>query len=63
MGIATYIRDITERKIYNDKTKQMAYFDSLTELPNRNSFLKQLEHEIKLKQEKTKLIGYNVSRS
>lgn len=48
LGIATYIRDITERKIYNDKTKQMAYFDSLTELPNRNSFLKQLEHEIKL---------------
>ncbi len=38
LGIATYIRDITERKIYNDKTKQMAYFDSLTELPNRNSF-------------------------
>ncbi len=61
LGIATYIRDVTERKIYNDKTKQMAYFDSLTELPNRNSFLKQLEHEIKLSR-KTNIISYNVSR-
>ncbi|MGO5066756.1 diguanylate cyclase [Clostridium sporogenes] len=57
LGIATYIRDITERKIYNDKTKQMAYFDSLTELPNRNSFLKQLEHEIKLSRKKQTLLA------
>ncbi|KEJ02322.1 diguanylate cyclase [Clostridium botulinum] len=57
LGIATYIRDITERKIYNDKTKQMAYFDSLTELPNRNSFLKQLEHEIKLSKKKQSLLA------
>ncbi len=57
LGIATYIRDITERKIYNDKTKQMAYFDSLTELPNRNSFLKQLENEIKLSRKKQTLLA------
>lgn len=57
LGIATYIRDITERKIYNDKTKQMAYFDSLTELPNRNSFLKQLEHEIKLSRKKQTILA------
>lgn len=57
LGIATYIRDITERKIYNDKMKQMAYFDSLTELPNRNSFLKQLENEIKLSRKKQTLLA------
>lgn len=57
LGIATYIRDITERKLYNDKTKHMAYYDSLTELPNRNSFLRQLDNEIKLSKKKQTLLA------
>ncbi|EJO5347799.1 GGDEF domain-containing protein [Clostridium botulinum] len=57
VGIAIYIRDITEKKIYNDKTKKMAYFDSLTQLPNRNCFLKQLQHEIKLSRKKQTLLS------
>ncbi|GAA0737674.1 diguanylate cyclase domain-containing protein [Clostridium oceanicum] len=44
--IATYIRDITERKKTSDHTKHLAYFDSLTDLPNRNSFNVELKREL-----------------
>lgn len=42
-GIVFNYRDITQQKEINDKIKKMAYYDYLTELPNRRNF----EEEIK----------------
>lgn len=39
-------RDITERKANEDQIKTLAFFDSLTHLPNRRLFLDRLEHAI-----------------
>lgn len=38
--------DITERKEIENHTFQLAYYDPLTELPNRKRFENQLEHEV-----------------
>ncbi|UJP05222.1 MAG: EAL domain-containing protein [Nitrosomonas sp.] len=40
------VRDITDRKDSERKIFNMAYFDNLTGLPNRQSFLERLEGEI-----------------
>jgi len=39
-------RDITERKLFIEKIKKMAYFDYLTGLPNRRQFEDKLNNEI-----------------
>ena len=41
------VRDITERKDSESKIFHLAYFDNLTGLPNRQSFMERLEGEIK----------------
>lgn len=41
------VRDITERKDFESKIFHLAYFDNLTGLPNRQSFMERLEGEIK----------------
>ncbi len=41
------IRDITERKDSESKIFHLAYFDDLTGLPNRQSFMERLKREIK----------------
>jgi diguanylate cyclase (GGDEF)-like protein/PAS domain S-box-containing protein len=43
-------RDITERKEAESQTLRLAYFDSLTGLPNRQSFLSRLSREVKIAQ-------------
>jgi len=43
-------RDITERKLAEQKISQLAYFDSLTRLPNRQSFLDRLGREVRIAQ-------------
>ena len=40
-------RDITERKDAEKKILRLAYFDGLTRLPNRQSFLQRVDREIK----------------
>jgi diguanylate cyclase (GGDEF)-like protein/PAS domain S-box-containing protein len=40
-------RDITERKEAEQKILRLAYFDSLTGLPNRQSFLERVDREIR----------------
>ena len=40
-------RDITERKDAEKKILRLAFFDSLTRLPNRQSFLERVDREIK----------------
>ena len=39
-------RDITERKEAENRTFKLAYFDSLTGLPNRQHFLERLDQEV-----------------
>ena len=41
------VRDITERKDSEKKIFHLAYFDNLTGLPNRQSFMERLDGEIK----------------
>ncbi|MCF7981050.1 MAG: EAL domain-containing protein [Pseudomonadales bacterium] len=41
--IVAIVQDITERKQNEDRMRQLAYFDSLTGLPNRTLFTEQLE--------------------
>ncbi|MCH9638303.1 MAG: EAL domain-containing protein [Betaproteobacteria bacterium] len=41
------VRDITERKDSESKIFRLAYFDDLTGLPNRQSFMERLKREIK----------------
>lgn len=40
------VQDITERKEIEQKTHRLAYFDSLTGLPNRQFFLERLTREV-----------------
>lgn len=44
--VQTIARDITEKKQYEDAIKQMAYYDTLTGLPNRNLFHKLIEEAL-----------------
>ena len=39
-------RDITERKVAEERITRLAYFDGLTGLPNRQSFLERVDREI-----------------
>ncbi|AAZ97222.1 Putative diguanylate cyclase/phosphodiesterase (GGDEF & EAL domains) with PAS/PAC sensor(s) and Response Regulator Receiver modulation [Thiobacillus denitrificans ATCC 25259] len=49
-------RNITERKAAEQKIYELAFFDSLTHLPNRQSFLERLAQDIRVAQrEKQKL--------
>jgi len=38
--------DITDRKLAEEKIEHLAYYDSLTNLPNRFMFIESLEHEL-----------------
>jgi len=40
-------RDITERKEAETRIARLAYFDSLTGLPNRRAFMETVEHEVR----------------
>lgn len=42
------ITDISDRKISEDKIKFMAYYDSLTKLPNRTLFINKLNEQLQL---------------
>jgi diguanylate cyclase (GGDEF)-like protein len=43
LGRRSTVRDITERKSSEDEIRQLAYYDALTQLPNRRLFLDRLE--------------------
>ena len=45
--------DITTRKKYEEYIESMAYFDSLTKLPNRNQLSKWVERHVHLKDRKS----------
>jgi diguanylate cyclase (GGDEF)-like protein/PAS domain S-box-containing protein len=41
------LQDITERQEFEEKIRELAYFDSLTGLPNRESFMMHVDQSIK----------------
>lgn len=43
-----YMQDITERKLAEAEVSRLAYYDVLTDLPNRRLFLDRLEQELSL---------------
>ena len=46
IGAVVNFRDITERKQMEEKLQYLAYYDPLTDLPNRNLFLERINQEI-----------------
>lgn len=42
------VTDITDKRNSEKKIKFMAYYDALTELPNRTFFIEELEHQLKM---------------
>jgi len=48
IGLTGTIQDITERKDHENKIKRLAYYDEVTELPNRTFFLELLSSSLKL---------------
>ena len=56
-GVVIVIRDITERKQAEEKIRQMAYYDSLTGLPNRKLFSDRFNIAIVQAQRNQKKVG------
>ncbi|WP_051350598.1 EAL domain-containing protein [Caloramator sp. ALD01] len=52
--ISGAMMDITERKEYEEDIKYLAFYDTLTDLPNRRYFIEELEKEIKDKDKNKK---------
>lgn len=50
------VQDITERKIAEDEINRLAFFDSLTQLPNRTLFIDRL-NQARVQSERNKLFG------
>ena len=44
--VMAIVRDITDRKMTENTIRHLAYFDNLTNLPNRTYFKRQLDHAI-----------------
>ena len=44
--VLTIVRDITDRRLHENQIHQLAFYDSLTGLPNRQLFFEHLEHEL-----------------
>ncbi|MBC8018620.1 MAG: diguanylate cyclase, partial [Verrucomicrobia bacterium] len=50
LGIITTCEDISARKVAEEKIRQLAYYDTLTGLPNREMFLERLHQMLTLAQ-------------
>jgi diguanylate cyclase (GGDEF)-like protein/PAS domain S-box-containing protein len=46
--LSVFARDITERNRWDERIRYLAYFDSLTDLPNRQAFKEQVSKAIKI---------------
>ena len=54
--VATHT-DISERKISEEKIKQLAFYDPLTQLPNRRLLLERLQHSMDIERRDGKHLG------
>jgi diguanylate cyclase (GGDEF)-like protein len=54
-GWVATIEDITQQRRSEERTERLALYDTLTELPNRASFLKHLRHELDRCSEESKV--------
>jgi len=54
--VATFT-DITERKAAEEKIKQLAFYDPLTQLPNRRLLLERLKHSIEVERREGKRLA------
>ena len=45
--VLTIVRDITDRRLHENQIHQLAFYDSLTGLPNRQLFFEHLEQELR----------------
>jgi len=44
--VVAVVRDITLQKLNEEKIRRLAYFDTLTGMPNRQHFIERLDHEL-----------------
>ena len=56
MGLIAYLTDITERKLAEERIHHLAYYDALTELPNRSLLTKLVDQALTVAQ-RSKLHG------
>ncbi len=54
---SAFVRDITERKMAEEKIKQLAFYDPLTQLPNRRLLLERLKHGIDVERREGKQLA------
>jgi len=57
LGMVTVCEDITSRKKAEEKIRRLAFFDSLTALPNRAAFLDHLQQALSLAQREGRQAG------
>lgn len=57
LGMVTVCEDITGRRMAEEKIRHLAYYDSLTGLPNRAAFLERLQHALSLAQREGRRFG------
>ena len=55
--VLAIVRDITDQKVADAKIQRLAFFDTLTGLPNRTSFLRRLAGAVKLADQNDKRLG------
>lgn len=64
-GIATHwvsaARDITQRKIAEEEIEYLAFYDTLTQLPNRQMLMERLERALSQSKSRTKKIPANIN--
>ncbi|MEO6015688.1 MAG: EAL domain-containing protein [Polaromonas sp.] len=54
-GLAVYFRDVTERKAAKDEIERLAFYDALTQLPNRQLLMNRLESALSESAHHTKI--------
>jgi diguanylate cyclase len=57
ISVFCFTRDITEQKRYQQEMKDLAYKDSLTQLPNRRYFIDYLEEKLQEAKEQSEIVA------
>jgi diguanylate cyclase (GGDEF)-like protein/PAS domain S-box-containing protein len=57
IGLIGYLSDVTERKVAEERINHLAYFDALTDLPNRTYFKKMLDSRLEYRRADEELVA------